>query len=244
MPFTARPSTAVSSQRPSGIPASVPSTSQPALRTWITRKSCTTTIAATVMDTRTASGAAIWTGRRSARSGTATSASPNPKVERINVARKTTATTWRRRTFTTASPYPRELGGGRGADQKRGARPSGLSRARRCRRRSSPPRTCPRRASSWGFLGRRLGLGGGRSGGGRRSRRRGGHGGRSRGGRRRGRGRGSRRGGGRDLGRGGGGRRGSFRAAHEEGGAGAQGGEHFVEGLVHGGRHANTSAGR
>ena len=45
------------------------------------------------IDTTTAKGAATVKGRRSANNGTATSASPNPSVERISVAIKTTVTT-------------------------------------------------------------------------------------------------------------------------------------------------------
>ena len=47
--------------------------------------------AATVIETRTASGAAPLTGIRKASRGTATSASPNPKTERISVATNTTS---------------------------------------------------------------------------------------------------------------------------------------------------------
>jgi len=52
-------------------------------------------MAAMVMDRRTVSGAATLMGTQKARSGTATSASPKPKAERIRVARnriKTTST--------------------------------------------------------------------------------------------------------------------------------------------------------
>jgi hypothetical protein len=46
---------------------------------------------ATVIETRTATGAATSTGIRSASRGTATNASPNPKAERMIVARNRTA---------------------------------------------------------------------------------------------------------------------------------------------------------
>src|SRR5580698_3180438 len=52
-----------------------------------------TTTTATVIDTKTANGAATWTGSVSARRGTATSASPNPRAERMKVAKKRTAST-------------------------------------------------------------------------------------------------------------------------------------------------------
>jgi len=64
------------------------------------RQSCATTIPATVTETRTASGVATCTGMRNAKSGTATSASPNPKVERIVVATKITASTYKVIAFT------------------------------------------------------------------------------------------------------------------------------------------------
>ena len=48
---------------------------------------------ATVIDTRTATGAATFTGITSESNGTAISASPNPKAERITVATKSTAST-------------------------------------------------------------------------------------------------------------------------------------------------------
>src|SRR5262245_49291723 len=51
------------------------------------------TTRATVMETRTASGAATSTGMSRASRGTAMSASPNPKAERISVATKITAST-------------------------------------------------------------------------------------------------------------------------------------------------------
>ena len=50
------------------------------------RQSCATTTAATVIERSTATGAAILTGRTSASSGTAMSASPNPKADRMRVA--------------------------------------------------------------------------------------------------------------------------------------------------------------
>src|ERR1041385_2797267 len=46
---------------------------------------------ATVIETRTATGAATSTGIRRASSGTATNASPKPKAERMRVARNRTA---------------------------------------------------------------------------------------------------------------------------------------------------------
>src|SRR6185437_2346902 len=75
------------------MPNSVDATSQPALRACTLCQSCTTTTAAMVMESNTASGAAILSGMQSASKGTATSASPNPKAERNNVARKTITST-------------------------------------------------------------------------------------------------------------------------------------------------------
>src|SRR5437660_10954065 len=57
------------------------------------RQSCSTTTNATVMETRTATGAATSTGTASASRGTAISASPNPKADRMIVARNSTAIT-------------------------------------------------------------------------------------------------------------------------------------------------------
>src|SRR5437868_4827051 len=57
------------------------------------RQSCTITMNATVIETRTATGAAVSTGTVNTSSGTATRASPNPKADRMMVARNKTATT-------------------------------------------------------------------------------------------------------------------------------------------------------
>ena len=73
------------------MPKSVAPTSHPVLRRWILRQSCATTTAAIVIETSTASGAATFSGIKSASSGTANSASPNPNADRMNVARKTTS---------------------------------------------------------------------------------------------------------------------------------------------------------
>ena len=77
------------------MPNRVERTSHPALRTWTFRQSWATTIPATVIETRMASGTATSTGMSRASSGTATRASPNPNADRISVARKTTASTGR-----------------------------------------------------------------------------------------------------------------------------------------------------
>src|SRR5581483_10838728 len=71
-------------------PTIVGSTRRTALRAQIFRQSCTTTMNATVMEAITAIGAAIFTGIRSARSGTAINASPNPNDERMRLARNRT----------------------------------------------------------------------------------------------------------------------------------------------------------
>ena len=83
----------VKSQTPSGMPTNVGASSQPVLRMWIFRQSCTTTTAAMTMESRTASGAATSMGMVSASNGTAISASPKPKVERTRVAKNTTSRT-------------------------------------------------------------------------------------------------------------------------------------------------------
>src|SRR5579875_2170407 len=70
-------------------------------------QSCTTTMAAMVMDSKTARGAAVCSGIRSASRGTATRASPNPKAERITVAMKMTSST-----ATVAMADPRALSRG------------------------------------------------------------------------------------------------------------------------------------
>src|SRR5215471_21466718 len=72
------------------MPRNVGASSQTVLRRWIFRQSWATTTPAMVMDSKTASGAAIWTEVVRASNGTATSASPNPKVDRIMVAKNTT----------------------------------------------------------------------------------------------------------------------------------------------------------
>src|SRR5215831_11283187 len=83
----------VRSRRPTGMPAKVARTRRTALFHHTCCQSCATTIAATVMDTSAAIGAATVTGITSASSGTATSASPNPNAERTNVpANRMTAT--------------------------------------------------------------------------------------------------------------------------------------------------------
>lgn len=51
-------------------------------------------MAATVMETSTARGAATFSGMQKASRGTASSASPKPKAERMSVAMKMTDTTW------------------------------------------------------------------------------------------------------------------------------------------------------
>ena len=94
---------------PSGMPNSVAKTSHPVLRTWISRQSCATTTAAIVIDTSTASGAAIPKGRRSASKGTANSASPNPNADRISVAINTTNSTCRVAASIHAVGQPRRL---------------------------------------------------------------------------------------------------------------------------------------
>ncbi len=83
----------VRSSSPSGIPNSVEKTSQPVESRWIFFQSCRTTTAAMVMEMRTVSGAATFTGMKKARSGTAMRASPKPNVDRIRVARKMMART-------------------------------------------------------------------------------------------------------------------------------------------------------
>jgi hypothetical protein len=52
------------------------------------RQSCATTMAAMVMETSTASGAATRTGMQNASKGTAIRASPKPNAERMSVAAK------------------------------------------------------------------------------------------------------------------------------------------------------------
>jgi hypothetical protein len=46
-----------------------------------------------VIDSKTASGAAVFSGTQTASSGTANMASPNPKVDRMSVAAATTSRT-------------------------------------------------------------------------------------------------------------------------------------------------------
>src|ERR1035437_7868588 len=82
-----------SKQRPKGMPNNVETTSQPALRTWTFCQSWTRMTTATVIEARTASGAATSTGMTRESNGTATSASPKPKAERITVAMKINAST-------------------------------------------------------------------------------------------------------------------------------------------------------
>lgn len=86
------------------MPKSVARTSHPALRKCIFFQSCATIIPAIVIDTSTASGAATFSGIKSASNGTATSASPNPNADRIKVAMKTTARTCKVVT-STISPF-------------------------------------------------------------------------------------------------------------------------------------------
>src|ERR1700735_1800693 len=80
---------------PSGIPRKVGPSNHPVARKWTFRQSWTTTMAATVIDRRTATGAAISIGMISASNGTAIRPSPNPNVERIKLAINTTNKTWR-----------------------------------------------------------------------------------------------------------------------------------------------------
>src|SRR6185312_7690431 len=77
------------------MPRNVGASSHPVLRRWIFRQSWVTTTRATVMDSRTASGAATLIGMPNASSGTAMSASPKPNVERISVATNTTSRTYK-----------------------------------------------------------------------------------------------------------------------------------------------------
>lgn len=86
--FTQRSSVLVNNHKPKGMPNAAKKTSQPALLTWIFCQSCATITPATTIDANTETGTAISMGRYSANRGTATKDSPNPKVDRTNVARK------------------------------------------------------------------------------------------------------------------------------------------------------------
>jgi hypothetical protein len=83
----------VSNHKPSGMPNTVASISHPMLRTWILRQSWATTTKAIVIEMSTAKGAATSRGNVRASRGTAINASPNPKADRIKVAKKTTTST-------------------------------------------------------------------------------------------------------------------------------------------------------
>ncbi len=83
--------------RPSGMPTRDASTSQPAAKVNLLPVLRDDFTQATEIETSTAS-AATSTGRRNASNGTAIAASPNPKADRINVARNT-ITTCNRTTF-------------------------------------------------------------------------------------------------------------------------------------------------
>lgn|GEM_PF-6390636 len=92
--FTNCSSADTSNDKPKGIPKNVKNTNHPALRTCIFFQSCTIIIAATVIDTKTETGTAISKGRYNAKRGTAMSDSPNPKPDRIRVAKKITNTVY------------------------------------------------------------------------------------------------------------------------------------------------------
>src|SRR3954468_16868239 len=82
-----------SKSKPSGMPIMLESTSHTVIGTCTSLQSCATMMAATVIETSTATGAAVSTGRARARSGTAIKASPKPSAERTNDAQNRTAAT-------------------------------------------------------------------------------------------------------------------------------------------------------